>query len=507
MIPVSATAFRNALPVGLALSAIAAALGAKASPVMDKPLNVLFIASDDMRTELGCYGDMVVKSPNIDALAARGLVFERAYCQQAVCGPSRTSLLTGWRPDSIRVWDLKTYFRDTVPDIVTLPQDFKNHGYFTQDIGKIYHNDTRPLSAGPRMYDLQSWSVTPTYATGDHWRDWIVPGNPSGPKAKQGAYQCLDVPDGDYRDGRITDDAIASLRRFAAGRRPFFLAVGFWKPHLPFNAPKRFWDLYAPGDLHAPLNPRPPIGAPPIALHDSFELRSYAGIPAHGSMPPDLSGTLRHGYYACISFVDSNVGRLMKELQLLGLEDRTVVVFWGDNGFHLGEHDLWGKTTNYELDTRVPLIIAVPGMPHPGAKTRALVELVDIYPTLLEVCGLPPVKGLEGRSLVPLLADPACAGKEAVLSEHPHPFYVPKSTTMGYAVRTDRYRYVEWRDIASHAVVGRELYDYETDPYETINHINDPADASVVTHMQQLLLKLTPHAAVPAWSEWQRTDR
>ena len=450
-------------------------------------MNVLFIASDDLRTNLGCYGDPVAKSPNLDALAGRGRLFERAYCQQSVCCPSRSSLLTGRRPDAIRVWDLQTYFRNTVPGVVTLPEAFKRRGYFAQDIGKIYHNDTRPLSAGPRMCDLQSWTVPPTFATGEHWRDWVVPGQPAGPKETQGAYQCLDVPDNAYTDGKIADQAVASLRRLAGSDRPFFLAVGFWKPHLPFNAPKQYWDLYARADIPPPANPLPPLRAPPIALHHSTELRNYGGIPADGPIPPELAATLRHGYYAGISFLDHNVGRLLNELRRLGLEENTVVVFWVDHGLHLGEHGLWGKTTNYELDTRVPLIIAAPAMAEPGARSRALVELLDVYPTLLELCGLSPGAGLGGLSLAPLLADSARAGKEAVLSQHQHPFYAPKATAMGYSLRSDRYRYVEWRSLEGRAIVGRELYEYEADPLETLNRAGDPSLKPLLWRMRQQL--------------------
>jgi len=462
-----------------------------------RPRNVLFIAADDLRPQLGCYGDPVVQSPHLDALAARGRLFERAYCQQSVCCPSRSSLMTGRRPDSIRVWDLQTYFRHTVPEVVTLPQAFKNRGYFTQDIGKIYHNDTRPLSAGPRMYDLASWSVPPVHADGEHWRDWVVPGQPGGPKTKQGAYQCLAVPDNAYTDGQIADQAVASLQRLAGQEQPFFLAVGFWKPHLPFNPPKKYWDLYAPGSIPPPANPCPPRGAPAIALHHSTELRNYAGIPQQGPIPPELSATLRHGYYAGISFLDHNVGRLLGELRRLGLEDNTVVVFWVDHGLHLGEHELWGKTSDYELDTHVPLIIAAPGMVRPGAKAAGLVELLDIYPTLLELCGLPPDAGLEGRSVAPLLDDPDHPGKESVLSQHQHPFYAPHATAMGYSLRTDRYRYVEWRTMARLGLAGQELYDYQADPRETVNRAGDPNLAPLLRALRQQMRERMPAAAVP----------
>jgi iduronate 2-sulfatase len=472
------------LRLGCAISISAAAAAASSKP------NVLFIASDDLRTELGCYGDSVVRSPNVDALAARGVVFTRAYCQQAVCCPSRSSLLTGLRPDTIRVWDLQTYFRNTVPDVVTLPQTFKDHGYFSQDIGKIYHNDTRPASAGARMYDLPSWSVKPIFAAGEHWRDWVTPGQPGGPKVKQGPMQAVDAPDDAYFDGKIASAAIAALRRFAASGQPFFLGVGFWKPHLPYNAPKKYWDLYEPAGVPGPANPRPPEGAPAIALHDSFELRNYAGMPKTGDISAADTRRLRQGYYACISFMDAQLGRVLAELRALGLADNTIVVLFGDNGFHLGEHDLWGKTSNYELDAHIPLIISAPGRGKHAVRAAGLVELLDIYPTLLELCGLPAQPGLQGRSLVPLLEDPERPGKAAVLTQHPHPFYTPHATAMGYALRTERYRYVEWRDLATSAVTATELYDYEQDPLEQRNRAGDPSSASLVKSLAGQLREL-----------------
>jgi iduronate 2-sulfatase len=484
----------------LAAAALAMVWFASTGEAQSARPNILFIAADDLRTELGCYGDRVVRSPNIDALAARGVVFTGAYCQQAVCCPSRSSMLTGLRPDTIRVWDLQTYFRNNVPDVVTLPQDFKEHGYFSQDIGKIYHNDTRPASAGARMYDLPSWSIPPVHADGEHWRDWVVPGHPEGPAKKQGPIQCLDVPDDAYYDGKIASEAIAALRGFKASGQSFFLGVGFWKPHLPYNAPKKYWDLYEPDGVPPPANPLPPQGAPAIALHNSFELRGYAGMPQAGDIPTEASRRLREGYYACISYMDAQLGRVLAELTRLGLAENTIIVLLGDNGFHLGEHDLWGKTSNYELDAHIPLIIVAPGRGARGAQARGLVELLDVYPTLLELCGLPRVPGLEGRSLVPLLEDPARPGKEAVLTEHPHPFYTPKSTAMGYALRTERYRYVEWRDLTTKAVTARELYDYELDPLEKRNVVDDPAEADLVARLARQLtgLRAVPASAVAA---------
>lgn len=441
--------------------------------------NVLFIAADDLRTDLGCYGAEGMKTPHLDGLARRGRLFERAYVQLTVCNPSRASVMTGLRPDAIEVWDLRAHFRAARPDAVTLPQHFKNRGYTTINIGKIFHNEGgRPPPEGP-FADPVSWSEPPVFATGTHWRDWVMPDGSAPPK-KQGALQCLDVPDNAYFDGQIADAACTKLAELKAAARPFFLAVGFWKPHLPFNAPKKYWDLYDRAQI-APAHPAAaPEGAPALAGHTSGELRNYEGIPKQGPLSPELVAELRHGYRAAISFLDAQVGRVLAELDRLGLAQNTIVVFWSDHGFHLGEHALWGKSTTYELDARAPLIVAAPGLKQPGVAARGLVEFLDIYPTLVALCGMEPVSGLHGQSLVPLLEDPRRPGKAAVLTQHPRPYFNGQLTQMGYALRTPQYRYVEWRERASGAVLARELYDHTADPLETINRANDPAQASVV---------------------------
>lgn len=443
--------------------------------------NVLFIVADDLRAELGCYGSAEAKTPHLDALAGRGVLFERAYAQQAVCNPSRASALTGRRPDTLKVWDLKRHFRETLPEVVTLPQYFKQHGYAAVGLGKIFHNES---GGAPRFRfsDPVSWSEPPRFADGPHWRDWVVRGDPAGPKAKAGAVQCLDAPDEAYLDGRIASAAVARLGEFAGQPAPFFLAVGFWKPHLPFNAPKKYWDLYDRAKISPPDPGHMPVGAPAIAGHAWNELRGYRGVPREGPLPPAQIAELRHGYLACVSFLDAQVGRVLAELDRLGLAKNTVVVFWSDHGFHLGEHDLWGKTTNYELDTRVPLLVSAPGIARGGARASGLVELLDLYPTLAELCGLPVTPGLEGRSLLPQLRDPNLPGKNLAISQHPHPSY-GQATHMGYALREDRYRYVEWRDLANGAVTARELYDHRDDPRETVNRIEDPAAQTVAARL------------------------
>ncbi len=315
-------------------------------------LNLLFIAVDDMRVELGCYGDTIVKSPNIDRLAAQGTLFTRAYCQQAVCNPSRASMLTGLRPDTLRVWDLPTHFRRNFPDIVTLPQLFKQNGYHAQGIGKIFHNWRQDDYKG----DPKSWSVPAVMHYASHGSDKaIVKGELPPDLAVVPRTEIRDVPDNAYFDGRIAEKAVAALRELK--ERPFFLAVGFWKPHAHFNAPRKYWDLYKRSEISPPANPDRPQDVPEIAMHDSREiLRGFKGRRPN----TDQVLALRHGYYAAISYVDAQVGKVIDELDRLGLRKRTIIVFWSDHGFHLGEHSLWAKTSNFELDARVPMIIADP---------------------------------------------------------------------------------------------------------------------------------------------------
>lgn len=452
--------------------------------------NVLFIAVDDLRTNLGCYGDPIAVTPHLDALAARGRAFVRAYSQIAVCNPSRASLMTGLRPDTIKVWDLNTHFRQNAPEVVTLPQHFKAHGYHTEAIGKIYHDP-------PRFRDPLSWSVQPQlddtgavrgkYAGEANLRIYQPDGRAGQEKAA--ATETADVPDNAYIDGRVADLAIRRLDALAARSQPFFLAVGIRRPHLPFSAPKRYWDLYDPATLKGVPQPAPPRGAPLIALHDSTELRGYTDMPGKGGWTPAQVVTLRRGYYAATSYADAQIGRVLSELRARDLEKNTVVVLWSDHGFHLGEHGLWTKTTNYEADTRVPLIIAYPGQPRAGAQSSALVELIDIYPTLVDLCRLPRPAGLEGRSLRPWLESPAHPGPDAAFSQFPRPWtYRDKPDAMGYAVRTPTHRYIEWRRFGTREVVARELYAYrDGELFETENIADSSAEAARVREFSALL--------------------
>ena len=469
--------------LGLGAVATAALPGwlAGAEKPVPRP-NVLFIAVDDLRPQMGCYGDPYAVTPHMDRLAKRGMVFRRAYCQQAVCNPSRASLMTGRYPDTIKVWDLRTHFRKNMPNVVTLPQHFKNHGYHTECIGKIYH-DPRPHR------DKPSWSVPEQlaftrevrgkYVLKDNLRIYQPGGRPG--KEKAAATECADVPDNAYIDGRVADKAVRRLGVLCNQDKPFFLAVGFRRPHLPFSAPKKYWDMQKPQRIGKVANPIPPKNVPQIALHNWKELRGYTDIPRLGKLTDAQTAHLRHGYYAAMSYTDAQIGRVLAELDRLDLRSRTIICLWGDHGWHLGEHGLWGKTTNFELDTRAPLILAVPGQKTAGQSTRSLAEFTDIYPTLVELCKLPAAEGLEGRSLVPILKDPTATVRQVALSQF------PRGRIMGYSMRTDRYRYVEWQDWKTKKIVARELYDHRSDAKEMINIAAAKEHQATVEKLSKLL--------------------
>ncbi len=455
--------------------------------------NVLFIVTDDLNCAIGPYGDKTAITPNLDRLAARGLLFERAYCQQAVCNPSRSSFLTGLTPDTVGVDDLRKYFRDTAPNgknLVTLPQHFKNHGWFCQNIGKLFHNMGE-------TQDRQSWSVIEALHAGAHFEDTVFHGTPAKtgqdkPDYKAPVTEALDAPDTAYRDGQIARFAASVLRDRAGAAQPFFLAVGFWRPHLPFVAPKKYWDLYDPAAIPLPEPPQPPAGSPALALHESREIRGYGGPPKDRDFNAGEIRHYRHGYYASISFLDAQLGLLLDALDESGQAANTIVIFTSDHGFHIGEHRLWGKTTNFELDARVPLIIADPrqSTAH-GQKTGSLAELVDLYPTLAALAGIENdlPANLEGASLAPVVAAPQTRVKDAAFTQHQHPFYGPASNweAWGRSIRTERWRYTEWRGVKEDELIARELYDHDSDPLETRSLADSEANAEVMAELSEKL--------------------
>lgn len=429
--------------------------------------NVLFISVDDLRPELGCYGSKIVKTPNIDRMASQGTLFERAYCQQAVCSPSRVSLLTGQRPDTTKVWDLKTKFRNIQRDIVTLPQYFKNNGYHSYRLGKIFH-----LAHGQKE-DKISWT-TISNAKG---RQYIHAKRKDKPIA-----EWADVPDSKYNEGAYTDDAIKAMKRFKKNDEAFFLAVGYKKPHLPFCAPKKYWDLYDPEKIPDSPVTEAPKGQSQYALSNFGELRSYDGIPQDGKVSEAQRKTLRHGYMACVSYVDAQIGRLLDALKENGLASNTVVILWGDHGWKLNDYSNWCKHSNMEVDTWVPLILSAPGQKS-GQRSKALVEYVDIYPTLAELCGLEIPSHCEGSSMVPLLKDPHQPWKEAAFSQY------PRRGLMGYSIRSENWRYTEWINKKENKIVDRELYDHSNGPLATRNLIDVPTHAKTVKALSKLLAK------------------
>lgn len=460
------------------------------SSLAAEKLNVLFLVSDDLRPQLGCYGDPNVKTPNLDSLAGRGLVFNNAYCQQGLCSPSRISLMTGRHPWTTKIYDLETHLRETMPDVITLPQHFKDNGYFARSLGKVYHvgiDDPPSWSvpswqpAKPRYGPAGSAMVAKRIADFNTRRQPVPKKGENAPNFGGPAFEAPDVADDDLLDGDTTREAIAAMRELAGKPgKPFFLAVGFANPHVPWVAPKKYWDLYRTSDMQLPENRYAPKDAPAFAATSGADFYYYANIPKDHKITEEFGRECLHGYLASISYVDNCIGRLLAELDRLGLRDKTIVIFWGDNGYYMGEHDWWGgKHNNYEGATRTPLIVSAPGMKAAGQKADALVEFVDVYPSLVELCGLPWPKdatGLEGQSFVPLLSDAKRPWNKVAFSEY------PKDGRQGTAMRTARYRYVEWRD-GKGELVARELYDDQIDPQENKNVAGVPANAPVLEQL------------------------
>ena len=484
--------FRSALAI--TISAFLATCG-EAADRLARP-NVLLIAVDDLRPELGCFGVREVLSPNIDRLASDGMIFRHAYVQQAVCGPSRASLLTGLRPDSSRVQDNAQRLSEACPDAVSLPRHFKNHGYHAVSLGKIYHwpgdddgawsePDWRPFNMSPssREYrDPESWRAMRALRSEAERRGAKLAALDT---YKGPAYESLDLPDGVYPDGLIADMAVHTLRRLNGQDQPFFLAVGFYKPHLPFACPTAYWDIYDPETI-TPRLESPPRDMPPVAFVDSEELRQYQGIPALGeAVDEGLARTLIHGYRACVSYMDAQVGRVLDELDRLDLADDTIVVLLGDHGWHLGEQGIWGKQTNFERATRSTLIVRGLDTKAKGQACDALVEFVDIYPTLCELAALEVPERLEGQSFAALLDEPTRAWKSAAFSQYPR----GKPTKhLGRSMRTERYRFTRWVEIDDPSkVVGLELYDHQSDPREKRNLAAEPEFTEVVRQLGEQL--------------------
>ena len=441
-------------------------------PNVERP-NVLFVMSDDLNTSLGCYGHPKVRSPNIDRLSKRGMRFERAYCQFPFCSPSRSSLLTGRRPDQTRVYDLR-HFRGQLPDIVALPQLFKNNGYVGARVGKIYHYDVPAHIGTSGLDDPVSWDevINPRGRDRDEEKKIVNP-RPGTDLGGTLSWLADDGEDVEQTDGKIADGAIKLLEKYRD--RPFFLGVGFFRPHTPYVSPKCYFELYPVDSIS--------LITGPSAGRDGVPRPALTVDPPNYGLNAEILRKAIQAYFASITFMDAQLGRVLNALDRLKLADKTIIVLVSDHGYHLGEHGLWQKQSLFEESLRVPLIIAAPGMKKAGEGSPRIVEMLDIYPTLADLAGLKPPEGLQGRSLRPLLDDPDRAWPHAAISQVRRGDGINRLFFPGYSIRDDRYRYTEWDDTSR----GIQLYDHETDPGETRNLADDPKFRAVAADMRKRL--------------------
>jgi iduronate 2-sulfatase len=454
----------------LLLIALCPLLSAWAQP------NVLLILVDDLKPALGCYGDAAAKTPNIDRLAARGMRFDLAYCNQAVCAPSRFTLMLGSHSTSTGLYGLGSRLRQKWPDAVTMPQHFAKHGgYITQSIGKVFHighgNEGDPQSFTlPHFKDKVIEYLDPASTQGGQLtREEALFTNQKLDQIRSlprgAAFESPEAADEDYADGRV---AVETIQRLKNTKKPFFIAAGFVRPHLPFSAPKKYWDMHDPAKLPMPVFEKLPANSPKVAHKRGGEIAAYDPVPEGNDavFSPDLKRRLIHGYYASASYVDAQIGKVIDELNRSGLTENTLIVLWGDHGFHLGDLGIWTKHTNYEQANRIPLLIIAPGVTKPGSSTRQLAESVDIFPTLAELAGLPAPTGpqpIDGISLVPVLKDPAARVRD-------HAYHCFPKQKMGRAIRTEKHRLIEWKKPGAPPDTAElELYDYTTAPHETQN--------------------------------------
>lgn len=457
-----------------------AAFGAAARPVdaqsgARRP-NVLLIMADDLNNDFATYGHSLVKTPNLDRLAARGVRFDRAYTQLPWCNPSRASLLTGLRPDTTRVYDLQTHFRAALPDVVTLPQTFKRNGYMVARVGKIYHYGNPGQIGTSGFDDAPSWDVVVNPRGIDKDEETLLTNlTPTRALGAALAFYASPAPDEEHTDGKVAAETIALLEKNKD--RPFFIGAGFYRPHCPYIAPRKYFDMYPLERIHsAGFTPEQLARVPPPALSTN---------PPNWNVPEEGQRESIRAYYASISFLDANVGRVLDALERLRLVDNTIVVFVSDHGYQLGELGQWMKTTLFERSARAPLIMAGPAVTARGRLSARTVELLDIYPTLAEIAGLTPPPDLHGRSLAPLLKDPTSAWQRPALTQIRRG--VAPDTFMGYSVRTEQWRYTEWDD----GKRGTELYNEADDPREMRNLAADAKYRNVVSELQQLLRKMT----------------
>lgn len=503
---------------------------ARTSQNAKEKMNVLFIAVDDLKPLIHSFGFSDIKTPHIDALANKSTIFTSAYCQIAVCSPSRASVLTGVYPDITEMYDFSKHIRDVNPNIVTIPQFFKHNGYRTWGVGKIYDR-----SSVDSQSDSISWTSpyggTMTYAKGykqpafEHYqlpetrakietfldslnlshtsKFWDVPMARNKLGFLAPSTECADVPDDAYQDAVYTNLLLEKLSAHKQGDMPFFYGIGFVRPHLPFVAPKKYWDLYDRSKIKLATPQYQPKTIPRIASHNAGELKFGYGdiIPNIAKedrlliLNEDKQRELIHGYYASVSYIDAQIGRITKALKTKGLDKNTIIVIWGDHGFHLGDHNIWCKHSNFEQATRSPLLVYVPNITT-GTRYEMPTELVDIFPTLCELTGLQAPEYLSGKSLVPALTSHQRSIKDFAISQYPRRSgKMQKDDVMGYSIRTEQYRYTEWvqnefntsKEFNESDIIARELYDYKTDPDETINLAENPQSAPVVQDMTKKL--------------------
>lgn len=485
-------------------------------PTDERP-NVLFIIVDDLRPELGCYGNAEIRSPHFDQFADEAIVFTRAHCQAAACAPSRASVMLGMRPDSTRVWSLGEEFRKINPDAMTMPQHFHKFWYYTVSMGKIFHNhmpdpisfdepDLRPEEYNtPELVDRDAESfyydeeLKKELAKVRKERIKKNPNAYAGGWAYGRSWECSEALDNAFYDGGQTDLALETLKRLKGKNQPFYLAVGYYRPHLPFVAPKKYWDLYKRDKLSLAKNPFLPKNSPVMSINSAYELTACYDLewikhPSVFQLPEETARLLKHGYYASVSYVDACFGKLTNGLKQLRLDKNTIVVVWGDHGWKLGEHGSWCKQTNYNIDTRVPLFIRAPGIHAEGKTCDQLVELVDLFPTLCDLAKIKIPDYVEGASLKPLLKNPELELKSAVFSQyHRRPKNTPDGKRyMGFSMVTPRYHYVEWRYWDNDKKIAKdlaavELYDNQVDPEENINIAGFPENAEIVRKLSQQL--------------------
>ena len=447
--------------------------------------NVLLFYIDDLRPELASFGATHIQSPNIDALAEKGIKFTNAYCNVPVCGASRASMLTGMLPTKNRFIDYNTFVENETPQAITLPQLFKNNGYTTISNGKIYHHlDDRETDWNevwrPYAFDKNNQGLAPTDYWQSLWKDYHKPNNISKYKLtdKGPAYESEDVSDSTYIDGLLTEKVIRDIRKLKKSGKPFFLTAGFISPHLPFNAPKKYWDLYDRNSIIQPENYNYiPLDAPKMSISNWPEMRYYSNVPKAGQVSDSLAIDLIHGYYATISYTDALIGKILHELKEEELDNNTVVIFVSDHGYNLQEHTQWAKFTNYNTSTEVPLIIYNPFSKVKGI-TGALTELVDVYPTLAEICGIEiPKNQLDGTSLVSILNNPKLEGKKHV--------FIKKGN--GFTLKTRDFCYTEFINSKDNSLISRMLYDHRETKTENINIVNQKEFKKTVSELNSIL--------------------